>query len=236
LRAATFNGESGDPPDEDMLDVNQAFAELILTRSTRGKLTLRVGRQEMMFGSSRLVSVRDGPNVHQTFDGARLTWLRRDWQIDAFATKAVQTNTGIFDDSPDHSRSFWGVYAVRPFRVLPKGRIDLYYLGIDNKRVRFDKGVGREQRHSVGMRVWGGGGAWDYNYEGVFQWGCFGSGEIRGWTISSDNGYRIESLTFQPRLGLKADIIRAIGILQAEHWARLTHSTLKGRTSATPIS
>jgi hypothetical protein len=114
--------------------MNQAFFEVTLRASTRGKLTLRVGRQEMMFGSSRLVSVREGPNIHQTFDGARLSWLWRDWQIDGFATKAVQTNTGLFDDSPDHGRSFWGVYAVRPFRMLPKGRIDLYYLGIDNKR------------------------------------------------------------------------------------------------------
>jgi hypothetical protein len=97
------------PPDEDTLDVNQAFAEVKLRTSTRGRLTLRVGRQEMMFGSSRLVSVREGPNVHQTFDGARLSWLPRDWQVDAFATKAVQTNTGIFDDSPDHRRWFWGV-------------------------------------------------------------------------------------------------------------------------------
>jgi len=209
LKSGLEYGRAGGPrpPDRDTLDVNQAFADVTLRTSTRGKLILRVGRQEMMYGSSRLVSVREGPNVHQTFDGARLSWLRRDWQIDAFATKPVQTNTGIFDDSPDPSRWFWGVYAVRPFRILPKGRIDLYYLGIDNKRVTFEKGIGREQRHSVGTRLWGSGGTWDYNYEGVLQWGRFGKGEIRAWTISSDNGYRIESLTFRPRLGLKADII-----------------------------
>ena len=32
--------------------------------------TLRIGRQEMSYGSSRLVSVREGPNVRRSFDGA----------------------------------------------------------------------------------------------------------------------------------------------------------------------
>ena len=171
------------------------------------KLTLRVGRQEIAFGSSRLVSVREGPNVHQTFDGARLTWLSGDWRIDTFAVKAAQTNTGIFDDSPEHKRSFWGVYAVRPFRILPIGTIDVYYLGIDNKKVGFDKGIGRDQRHSAGTRISGSGRTWDYNYEGVLQWGRFGAGDIRAWTVSSDDGFRTNSLPSQPRIGLKADII-----------------------------
>jgi len=30
----------------------------------------RIGRQEMMFGSNRLVDIREGPNIRQSFDGA----------------------------------------------------------------------------------------------------------------------------------------------------------------------
>ena len=209
LKSGLEYGRTGGPrpPDRDTLDINQAFAEVALRTGARGKLTLRVGRQEIMFGSSRLVSVREGPNVHQAFDGARLSWLSREWQIEAFAVKPVQTNLGILDDSPEHRRSLWGVYAVRPFRTLPNGRIDIYYFGIDNKRVRFDQGLGRDQRHSAGTRISGSGQSWDYNYEGVVQWGRFAAGNIRAWTASSDNGFRIESLPFQPRVGLKADII-----------------------------
>ena len=39
---------------------------------SRAGLTLRVGRQEIGLGSSRLVSFREGPNVRQSFDGVRL--------------------------------------------------------------------------------------------------------------------------------------------------------------------
>ena len=48
--------------------------------------------------------------------------------------------------------------------------------------------------------------SWDYNYELVFQWGRFGPGDIRAWTAASDTGFRIESVKFRPRLGLKADV------------------------------
>jgi len=194
------------PADEDQLDVHQAFIDAALWRSGQDELTLRVGRQEMAFGSSRLVSFREGPNVRQSFDGARLTMHKAGWQVDTFATKPVETSRGVFDDSPDHTRSFWGVYGVRSFPALPKGNIDLYYLGLDRKRARFDAGLQREQRHSMGARIWGRTESWDYNYELVFQWGRFGSGDIRGWTTASDTGFRVDSVRLRPRLGLKADI------------------------------
>jgi hypothetical protein len=194
------------PADEDRLDVHQAFVDAGLWHSGKDSVTLRVGRQEMSFGSSRLVSVREGPNVRQSFDGARLTLNAAGWQLDAFATKPVETGRGVFDDSPDHTRSFWGVYGVRSFPLLPKGNIDLYYLGLDRKRARFDAGTGREERHSAGTRIWGKTESWDYNYEVVFQWGRFGSGDIRAWTAASDTGYRIDSIKLRPRFGLKADV------------------------------
>jgi hypothetical protein len=161
------------PADEDHLDVHQAFIDAGLWQSRNKSLTLRIGRQEMAFGSSRLVSSRAGLNVRQSFDGAKLTLNQTDWQVDAFASKPVETSRGVFDDSPDHTRSFWGVHGVRSFHALPKGNIDLYYLGLDRKRARFDAGSGREQRHSVGTRIWGMTDSWDYNYELVFQWGRF---------------------------------------------------------------
>lgn len=194
------------PADEDRLDVHQAFIDGALWRSGKDSLTLRVGRQEMAFGSSRLVSFREGPNVRQSFDGARVTLHKAGWQVDAFATRPAETSRGVFDDSPDHTRSFWGVYSVRSLPVLPKGHIDLYYLGLDRKRARFDAGSGREQRHSAGTRIWGRTESWDYNYELVFQWGRFGTGDIRAWTTASDTGYRIESVRLRPRFGLKADV------------------------------
>ena len=201
-------GREGGPrgADEDKLDLHQAFADIRGWGNGKDGLTLRLGRQEIALGSSRLVSFREGPNVRQSFDGLRLAWHRGEWQIDGFATKPVETKQGVFDDAWDHTRSFWGVYAVGPFHPLPKTKVDLYYLGIDRKRARFDQGIGRESRHSLGARIWGKTESWDYNTELVYQWGSFGPGSIRAWTTASDTGYRLESITFRPRFGLKADI------------------------------
>jgi len=62
-------------------------------------------------------------------------------------------------------------------------------------------------RHTLGLRLWGRPGPWDYNVEVVYQLGTFGEGQIHAWTAGSDTGYTLRSVAWQPRLGLKADII-----------------------------
>lgn len=198
LKSGVETGRRGGPrpPDEDKLDVNQAFVDVTfgdvdVDEPGQRSLTLRVGRQEVYFGSSRLVSYREGPNVRQSFDGLRATVRAWTWRVDGFALKPVETNTGFFDDTPDHARTFWGVYAVRPLPSLPAGdKVDLYYMGLNRKSARFDQGTGREVRQTVGARLWSRGRAFDYNYELVYQFGRFGRGDIRAWTAASDTATR----------------------------------------------
>ena len=210
LKSGIESGRTGGPrpPDEDKLDVHQAFADVTLQSQKSRSIVLRFGRQEMSFGSQRLISTREGPNVRASFDGVRLLLKESKWKIDAFVTKPVKTNRGFFDDSPEHTVTFWGVYAVRPLSLLPfKGSVDLYYLGFDKKRARFDQGVGREIRHSFGTRIWNSSEAFDYNFEMVYQLGSFHSvkeGDIRAWTVASDIGYKFR-LPLKPRLGFKAN-------------------------------
>jgi len=207
LKSGIENGRNGGPRpvDEDQLDVHQALIDVKPLQWSQGFLAVRAGRQELSFGSSRLVSVRESPNVRQTFDGLRLMVQTAKWRVDAFATKPVETDRGIFDDSTDQSRSFWGLYATTPF-AEKGGNVDLYYFGLHRKKAAFNESIGREERHSVGTRVWGHPGSWDYNFEAVFQWGSFGQGNIRAWTAASDTGYTVRSWSVHPRFGLKADI------------------------------
>ena len=204
LKSGLESGRTGGPrpPDEDELDLHQAFVDL----AVYPRLMMRAGRQELAFGSSRLVSVREGPNVRQSFDGLRVMLTTTPWRIDAFITLPVKTRRRVFDDASDHARLFWGVYVVRPLAFLPKGNIDLYYLGLDSKQAEFDQGTAHELRHSLGTRLWGKPDPWDYNCEFVYQWGRFGRGAITAWTAASDAGYTFRAMRFPPRLGLKADI------------------------------
>jgi hypothetical protein len=201
------NGGFRPTVDENKLDVHQAFIDVGAWQSGKNSLTLRTGRQEIAFGSSSLVGTRDGRNVRRSFDGLRLTGVIGDWTVDAFAVKQTPSDPGIFDDSIDHATSFWGLYAATPFRLLPGGHADLYYLGLDNKSETYDRGSGREQRETIGARLWGRAKHLDYDEEFTFQWGRFGAGGIRAWAIATQAGYQLESVS-HPRFGIKAGAFR----------------------------
>jgi hypothetical protein len=193
-------GRVGGPrvPDEDVVDLHQGYIELRL-----GLLDVRVGRQELQFGSSRLVSVRD-LNVRQSFDAARATMTRGAWRLDAFTSRPASTRQGPFDDTTDRARSLWGAYVVRgpgPSR----NAVDVYYLGYGRPNAHFDGAQGREVRHSIGARLWGTPTAMDYNVEAVGQWGSVGGSRIRAWGVASDLGYRLAG-SMRPRVGLRADV------------------------------
>jgi hypothetical protein len=208
LKSAWESGRVGGsrPTDEDRLDLNQAFLDVPANAGEGTAVTFRLGRQEMAYGSSRLISYRESPNVRLAFDGARVLVKTGQWRIDLFATRPVQTEPGTFDDSSDPHQKLWGVYAVTPLPGLPGGNIDVYYLGLERDAARFDQGIAREERHSIGFRVWGKNSGWDYNAEGVYQFGTFGDGDIAAWTVASDTGYTFSQVSLRPRLGLKADI------------------------------
>ncbi len=207
LGTSVETGKNGGPRpglDKEKLYVHQGFFDIGLWRSGKNSVTLRSGRQEMAFGSKYLVSPRDGRNIRRSFNGFRLTSLTGEWTIDAFAVRRTLDNPGFFDDPPDHTSSFWGVYAVRPFRILPGGSVDLYYLGLDDKNVMFDgRGAGREQRQTVGARVWGTTGHLDYNHELTFQRGSFQTDGIRAWAVTTEVGYTVESIPLRPRFGIR---------------------------------
>lgn len=200
------------PIDEDRLDINQAFLDVELLKERKPtaffkSALLRVGRQEMSFGSNRLVSTREGPNVRQSFDGVRLTAGIEKWRVDFFAVKPANSKLGIFDDTPDNTRTFWGAYAARSFKLLPGGKIDVYYFGFDRKQAVFVQGAASESRQTFGTRVWGKSGGWDYNNEFILQTGRFGANRVLAGAISGEAGYSFENLKLRPRLGLRADII-----------------------------
>jgi hypothetical protein len=208
FKSGLEDGRNGGPrpTDRDDFDLNQAFFDLRVPWSESDSVTIRAGRQELAYGSSRLISVRESPNVHLTFDGLKTIWKFGGWQLDAFAVKPVRTKVGVFDDDPDPKQDFWGLYAVKPVSWLPGGNVDLYYLGLDRKDAHFDQGTAHEQRHSLGTRIWGRKAGWDYNLEFVYQFGSFDGGDIQAWTAASDAGFTFDQVPLRPRLGLKANV------------------------------
>jgi hypothetical protein len=219
LQTSLEDWRAGGPrsTDEDRTDIHQLFGDLRLWGGTeRGgagddSVTLRVGRQEMAFGSQRLISVRESPNIRRAFDGIRLLTHFDDWQIDAFVSRPVEDDPGSFDDWGEDGTNFWGVYATHPLPILPGAKFDLYYLGLRRPDAAFVQGTGDELRHSLGARLFGERNGWDYNFEGVVQFGRFGGAGILAWTLASETGYTLAAAPMKPRLGLRADVISGDG-------------------------
>ncbi|SEM16825.1 Alginate export [Bosea lupini] len=207
---------AGTPPGTqlDRLDLRQGYGELTLPIAA-GSLMVRGGRQEMSFGSSRLISVRDSPNIRRAFDGVRAAWIASpDTRVDAFLVRPVAPLAGLFDDRSDPAQVFWGVYGANPVPGVPGLKADLYYLGLNRENARFAQGTADEHRHTVGARLFGKAGGFDWNLEGAYQFGNFGRADIQAWMASAVVGYSFADLPFMPRLGLNADAFSGDGNLR----------------------
>jgi hypothetical protein len=195
------------PIDEKKLDFQAGFLEVGTSKGANA-VALRVGRQELEFGSGRLVDVREGPNVRLSFDGFMVKSKIGAWQIDGFAFRPDLDKFEFFDNAPDHAVGFWGVYANRP--IFSKTSLDVYYLGLNREQATFERGTAQEVRHSLGARlsrpVATERSGLDFDYEGLGQFGTFGSGNIRAWTVASETGYRFPTVRLKPRFSVKADI------------------------------
>lgn len=210
LYSALAEGRAGptSPVDENQLDVQQAFVELTAPLPEDSSGMLRAGRQELRYGSGRLVDVREGPNVRRKFDGGLGRLTRDDWRLDLLAAHPADDEPGVFDDGTNGSQTLWGSYLVgRSPGWLPFGSsIDLYYLGYRNDDSSYQQGTAAETRHTLGTRLWGELAGWDWNWELIGQAGEFGHGDIRAWSAASDTGYTWRAAPLTPRLGLSANI------------------------------
>ncbi|SDE02304.1 Alginate export [Mucilaginibacter pineti] len=208
LQSSLANGqmETPSPVDNNPLDLHQAFIDLSAPISNNQNLTLRLGRQELSYGSQRLVAVREAPNNRQSFDAAKVMYNATNVKLDMFYSHYVQARPGIFDDAFNHNTQFWGVYTtINKVPLLQNA--DLYYLGIWKKSAMFDDGAASEMRHSIGTRIWMNSPTWQYDLEGVYQFGKLATSDISAWTASSNVSYTFHTTRLKPQLGLKTEAI-----------------------------
>lgn len=207
LQSGIINDRRGGarPTDKDVLDVHQAFFDAKIYSDEKRSLTIRAGRQEIEFGSGRLISASEGTNIRRTFDAVRPIYKQGKWTANGLFAKLVETDKGVFDDEPINDQTFWGAGAIRS-RQAGRGGLSFYYLGLDRKIARFNQGAAREIRQTFGGRIWGVFKQFDYNYELIGQTGSFGTGKIRAFAVVSDTGFNLPKTKFQPRFGLRASV------------------------------
>lgn len=186
--------------DRDGVDAQVLFVDIAPAAGWR----LRLGRQELQLNpTQRFIAVRESPNIRQSFDGARVTHTAVGLKLDAFYLQPVAPSPGAFDDTRSRTQRFYGLYAAT--KLSARQTLDVYALGLERDRVRFGAVVGDERRISLGARLAGTAGAFDYDAEGMIQGGRFAGRRIRAWSASAAGGYTL-SQPWKPRLGLRLDL------------------------------
>jgi len=194
------------PTDQNTLDVHQAFVEWRQPLPRDRLLSVKAGRQELVLGSTRLISASPGLNVKRSFDGAVVSYRAPSWTLSGATARLVALTRGTFDDGWTSGQLFWGVAASRRSPRFERGELGAYYLGLDRAQSLFAQGIAPERRHTVGMKWTGNGARLTLNYDLLLQWGTFGGAPIRAWAFATETGYLLTTRGWRPRLGVRADL------------------------------
>jgi hypothetical protein len=208
LQSSLIDGKQfTNPNEENPLDFQQLFLEYQLLHNNRTDLYIRIGRQELQYGSERIISTSEGSGNRQSFDGFKARISKRYFAADMFYCFNVKDEKGIFDDKFfNKEEKLFGLY-ITSNNIPVLKNVDLYYLGLLNKKAVFDDGTGKEMRHSLGIRVSDNSIKWSYDFESVYQFGTFSNKQIKAWGISSNTAYSISSKGLLPQIGLKTELI-----------------------------
>lgn len=203
-----FRSEFVSPAQNNRWDVRQVFIDAVVPVGP-GSLTLRPGRFEMTLGNlgtRPLVGTRDGSNLRFTYDGFQAIYNGKDGAVlQAFHVNPTLTRIGTFDDYPDRSTDFSGVYARLPGNPLPHSKLDLYALRIHRDTTNFLDRSDEETRYTWAARLVGAHAGWDWDVEFDYQNGDYGTESIRAWGAITRGGYRFRDVRTQPRLSFQAE-------------------------------
>ncbi|OQP42978.1 hypothetical protein A4H97_12575 [Niastella yeongjuensis] len=207
LRSALETGNKFGPApvDKDQLNVQNLFIDLLTWHRENRSLGFRLGRQEVDYGSGRLVSVSEGTNARRYFTGIKAMYHAPSFGLDVLGMADDDVQPGVFDNKTLKQVNLWGVYT---WLIIPAGgNFDYYYLGTHHLGVTYPEGTADETRHTVAIRYWKYGGGFIYNLEAAYQFGKFGTGDINAWTTAIDIGYTFERARFKPTINLRNDYI-----------------------------
>jgi hypothetical protein len=199
LDARAFGSEL--PPlvtDRNHADMLNLFTDIKLATVKDGPVYIRVGRQELLYGSQRLISTLDWVNTRRTFQGVKAFWRTPSWDIDAFWVRPMITEKGNVDNW-DTKQNFFGLWGTN--RIAPTHALDLYFLSLENDRnltaanvLRGNILQGDSHVHTLGGRLVGNFDNYLYELEGMYQFGRRSNMDVSAFAVAAGAGYRIPTL------------------------------------------
>jgi hypothetical protein len=191
------------PVDQDRLGIEQGFVAVAEPLGD-AELAIRIGRQENGFDLQRFLSVRDGPNVRQSYDGVSVAYTIGPWRLITLYTHPVENrNLSLFDD---YSSPHLSLDLVRIERqVTSSSSLSAYVGQFRQDDAHFPSASGNERRALAEVRYTGVSGPVDWDAEAMSQNGRIGEQVIHAWATGVVVGRTFGSTRFRPRLSLQFD-------------------------------
>lgn len=202
--ARPFAKSSWGPTDRNHADVRLAFLAWE-HEAWGGTVKARAGRQDFALDLQRFVSLRDGPNVRQSFDALWADFERGPWRLIGFVSHPVQyRDDRRFDDTSGSNQRFHMVRVER--HVFGTNELSYYHAWYERDDADFLDAHGNERRKVDDVRFAGTHGPLDWDLEAMSQGGKVGSSSIHAWAVGTRGGWTLKETAWTPRLGLQIDI------------------------------
>jgi hypothetical protein len=185
------------PIDVNLGDALNLFVEVNLFDYCDKPVYARVGRQELLLGSQRLVSTLDWANTRRTFDGVRLLRTGEQWDFDAFYTAFVPPDPDEFDQMDDR-REFAGAWAT--YRPRKGHFADFFYLYSENANQVTQQDIVRAPTdvHTLGSRYAGDHCGWLWDFWGAVQFGDQGGQDLLAGAYTASLGRSLANWRWSP--------------------------------------
>lgn len=187
------------PIDNNRGDLLNAFIDAKIGEIEGKPVYVRVGRQELLFGSQRLVSTIDWTATRRTFQGVRAFRAGEKFDVDLFWVQPVAINATRFD-SVDNNQNFAGLWTT--YRPKKGHFLDMYYLFLDHTRPPVLRGETAPQAfnvHTFGTRYTGDvDKRWLWDVELNLQFGERGRQDVFAGASAVDLGYHFKDMPWNP--------------------------------------
>jgi len=211
------------------VDLHQGY--ILLKNVLVPGLSVKAGRQEIIFGDHRLFGNFNWSQIGNTFDAARLTHSMPIGDVDLFWARIADTEVGasapagasstgvIFPGNAQkgtQDQDIYGLYVT--LKAIPNWTVEPYLFLLKDSRtptgaITTAQTAG-QARSSVGGRINGKAAGLDATAEMVWQTGSISSGtagnpandvHINAWAGAFRAGYTMDAVPMKPRVGIEID-------------------------------
>lgn len=183
--------------DHDKSDILNLFVDVKLFDGDGSPGYVRIGRQELLLGSQRMVSTLDWANTRRTFQGVRAFRTTEKFDVDLFWVQPVVPSPNRFD-SVDNNVNFAGLWGT--YRPKKNQSIDMYYMILDNTNGQKTIEIERAPftRHTFGGRFYGDENGFLYDVEMAMQLGTTNHRNLVAGMATAGLGYNWKDAAWNP--------------------------------------